>query len=416
MKKCKKAISIFLAAAITAVSVFAGTAAAYADETAGLIKSTVSAETAEEVSVPEAAATTTTTTTTITSVTTTTNTYGRYYDEETDAYYIEPYIYDPQQKTYYYDRGRVLINETLEIEAYCFDPESAKISIENEEIARISSIEIEGGSENERGTIYISIAGVNIGSTEITVTNYKGEYFTMPINVYSLMFSCSNYEVTSVSEPIDGIELLGLNGADVEFTAEEYDDMQFIKSMEVYYDDENDNPNLRIQLLYDIGGAEITANTSDGRTAKLQVSAVAAYEEESSSEPSSETISEPTAESPTTSITTVSSAAESAASASQISKTTTSSAAAKKAASSAQTTAAENKTTAQTGDANGDGTIDSKDASVILADYAKSLLGKKPELDLNIADINDDGIVDSKDATRILVYSAKKILGQNAVL
>lgn len=63
------------------------------------------------------------------------------------------------------------------------------------------------------------------------------------------------------------------------------------------------------------------------------------------------------------------------------------------------------------GDANYDGNIDSKDATAILVDYAKTMLGKQSELVTASADINGDGKADSKDATAILVQYAKSLLG-----
>lgn len=91
--------------------------------------------------------------------------------------------------------------------------------------------------------------------------------------------------------------------------------------------------------------------------------------------------------------------------------TTTTKATTSKAATSATTATTKAPTTSsQTGDVNGDGTIDSKDASMILVDYANALLGKKSEIDAKLADINGDGAVDSKDATALLVYYAKAIL------
>lgn len=62
------------------------------------------------------------------------------------------------------------------------------------------------------------------------------------------------------------------------------------------------------------------------------------------------------------------------------------------------------------GDADGSGSVDSKDATVILIDYAKTVLGKASELDTAIADVDKSGKTDSKDATKILIYYANKLL------
>jgi len=58
------------------------------------------------------------------------------------------------------------------------------------------------------------------------------------------------------------------------------------------------------------------------------------------------------------------------------------------------------------GDINGDGTIDSTDASEILTEYAATQTGAEPSLDKSIADVNADGFVDSTDAASILSYYA----------
>lgn len=62
------------------------------------------------------------------------------------------------------------------------------------------------------------------------------------------------------------------------------------------------------------------------------------------------------------------------------------------------------------GDVNGDDTVDPKDATEILIDYANTILGSSSRLSYETADANDDGIIDSKDASTILLYSADKIL------
>jgi len=58
------------------------------------------------------------------------------------------------------------------------------------------------------------------------------------------------------------------------------------------------------------------------------------------------------------------------------------------------------------GDIDGDGTIDSTDASEILTEYAATQTGAEPSLDKSIADVNADGFVDSTDASSILSYYA----------
>ncbi len=58
------------------------------------------------------------------------------------------------------------------------------------------------------------------------------------------------------------------------------------------------------------------------------------------------------------------------------------------------------------GDINGDGKIDSSDASDILADYAKLSAGGVSEIDSSIGDVNGDGKIDSSDASDVLSYYA----------
>lgn len=62
------------------------------------------------------------------------------------------------------------------------------------------------------------------------------------------------------------------------------------------------------------------------------------------------------------------------------------------------------------GDPSGDGKIDSKDAVVVLQNYAKSIVGGSVEYN-EYADVNKDGKVDSKDAVIILKYYAASIVG-----
>ena len=59
------------------------------------------------------------------------------------------------------------------------------------------------------------------------------------------------------------------------------------------------------------------------------------------------------------------------------------------------------------GDVNGDGAIDSSDASDILIEYAKKQTGKPSFLtdtQKKSADVNNDGIIDPSDASLILIY------------
>lgn len=62
------------------------------------------------------------------------------------------------------------------------------------------------------------------------------------------------------------------------------------------------------------------------------------------------------------------------------------------------------------GDLNGDNSIDSKDAVIILKTYAESLVNSNTPVDLT-GDINKDGKVDSKDAVIILKYYAATLTG-----
>lgn len=63
------------------------------------------------------------------------------------------------------------------------------------------------------------------------------------------------------------------------------------------------------------------------------------------------------------------------------------------------------------GDVNGDNKIDSKDAVLILKDYAENLAGKSTTIDKTVADVNVDNNVDSKDAVWILRYYANTLTG-----
>ena len=63
------------------------------------------------------------------------------------------------------------------------------------------------------------------------------------------------------------------------------------------------------------------------------------------------------------------------------------------------------------GDVNGDNKIDSKDAVLVLKDYAENLAGKSATIDKTVADVNADNSVDSKDAVWILRYYANTLTG-----
>ncbi len=63
------------------------------------------------------------------------------------------------------------------------------------------------------------------------------------------------------------------------------------------------------------------------------------------------------------------------------------------------------------GDVNGDGLIDSSDASEVLLEYANVATGHEPVLSKYVADVNGDGRVDSSDASLILAYYAQISVG-----
>lgn len=65
------------------------------------------------------------------------------------------------------------------------------------------------------------------------------------------------------------------------------------------------------------------------------------------------------------------------------------------------------------GDANMDGEINSKDATIILQDYARSIVGKKTILTMSVSDVNKDNTVNSKDAVFVLQYYALLIVNSN---
>lgn len=71
------------------------------------------------------------------------------------------------------------------------------------------------------------------------------------------------------------------------------------------------------------------------------------------------------------------------------------------------------------GDVNGDGSINSSDATIILTNYAKNIIKTSAKFTnsyLNRADTDKNGKADSQDATKILVYYAKTIIGEKAEL
>lgn len=63
------------------------------------------------------------------------------------------------------------------------------------------------------------------------------------------------------------------------------------------------------------------------------------------------------------------------------------------------------------GDVNEDNKVDSKDAVLVLKDYAENLAGKRTTIDKTVADVNSDNSVDSKDAVWILRYYANTLTG-----
>ena len=67
-------------------------------------------------------------------------------------------------------------------------------------------------------------------------------------------------------------------------------------------------------------------------------------------------------------------------------------------------------TFSEKGDVNGDGLVDSVDATQVMIHYANLSAHKDGTISedkLSVADYNDDGLVDSVDATGILIYYAK---------
>ena len=67
------------------------------------------------------------------------------------------------------------------------------------------------------------------------------------------------------------------------------------------------------------------------------------------------------------------------------------------------------------GDVNIDGAVDSKDAVLVLKDYAQVLTGSKSSIDKARGDINGDNSIDSKDAVKILKYYANKMVGNTDI-
>lgn len=68
------------------------------------------------------------------------------------------------------------------------------------------------------------------------------------------------------------------------------------------------------------------------------------------------------------------------------------------------------------GDVNEDGEVDAVDASIVLAEYARTSTGGKrtfTDRQFIAGDVNEDGQIDSVDASLILAYYAKKSTGGN---
>ena len=73
----------------------------------------------------------------------------------------------------------------------------------------------------------------------------------------------------------------------------------------------------------------------------------------------------------------------------------------------------------QLGDANGDNTIDGRDATDILTEYAKTSTGHTASFSKEqqtAADVNNDSIVDARDATAVLSYYAVISTGKGTTL
>ncbi len=75
----------------------------------------------------------------------------------------------------------------------------------------------------------------------------------------------------------------------------------------------------------------------------------------------------------------------------------------------------EKPTAVELGDVNNDGSVDSSDASLVLAEYAKIQTGgagEFTETQRTAADVNNDDVVDSSDASKILAYYAMVSTGK----
>ena len=68
------------------------------------------------------------------------------------------------------------------------------------------------------------------------------------------------------------------------------------------------------------------------------------------------------------------------------------------------------------GDVNADSKVDSKDAVLILKEYATNLTKGSTGINKNAADVNSDGSVDSKDAVWVLKYYASTLTGYKSSL
>lgn len=74
------------------------------------------------------------------------------------------------------------------------------------------------------------------------------------------------------------------------------------------------------------------------------------------------------------------------------------------------------KAPAKLGDVDGNGTVDSADATLVLIEYSFIQTGKSGEFtpeQIEAADVNKDGLIDSSDASKILEYYADKSTGKN---
>ena len=62
------------------------------------------------------------------------------------------------------------------------------------------------------------------------------------------------------------------------------------------------------------------------------------------------------------------------------------------------------------GDVNADGNIDSLDATAVLVDFAKTLVGDEAEIATEVGDFNEDTFVNAVDATEILIFYSETLL------